>query len=127
MLGASTIVGITTILCYGIIQSESIFSLLGSAATSGVATTDDTFEGGDDYMYNNDADEGREDGDDGGENNRNDEHQQRFLSEDNNHENETQMQQDRMKGLIVAKIMQHGICAFSTPQTKKRSCYICHT
>ena len=38
VLGASTIVGITTILCYGIIQSESIFSLLGSAATSGVAT-----------------------------------------------------------------------------------------
>lgn len=94
VLGASTIVGITTILCYGIIQSESIFSLLGSAATSGVATTDDTFEGGDDYMYNNDADEGREDGDDGGENNRNDEHQQRFLSEDNNHENEEHQGED---------------------------------
>lgn len=95
VLGASTIVSITTILCYGLIQSESIFSLLGSAASSGAATTDDTFDGGDDYMYNNDADEeGRDDGDDGGENNRNDDHQQRFLSEDDNHENEEHQGED---------------------------------
>ena len=72
MLGASTIVVITTILCFGIMQSESAISLLGSAATWGATSTDDTFEGGDDYMYNNDADE----------DDRNDEHQQRFLSEE---------------------------------------------
>ena len=84
MLGASTIVVITTILCFGIIQSESAISLLGSAATWGATSTDDTFEGGDDYMYNNDADE----------DDRNDEHQQRFLSEDDNHENEEHQGED---------------------------------
>ena len=92
MLGASTIVGITTILCYGIIQSESIFSLLNAAATSGIAATDDTFDGADEY--NNDADEEGEDGAGGEENNRNDDHQQRFLSEDNNHENEEHQGED---------------------------------
>ena len=92
VLGALTIVGITTILCYGIIQSESIFSLLNAAATSGIAATDDTFDGADEY--NNDADEEGEDGAGGEENNRNDDHQQRFLSEDNNHENEEHQGED---------------------------------
>jgi len=69
VLGASTIIAITTILSYGIFQSESVFSVLNAAATSGAATTDDALESDDDYG--------------GG-----DEDQQRFLGEDDNYENE---------------------------------------
>jgi len=75
VLAASTIVAITIILCYGIVQSESISSLLNAVASGGNATTTVT-----DDDYNNEV-EGR------------------FLSEDNqdneeHQDNEEQQEED---------------------------------
>ena len=67
VLAASTIVAITIILCYGIVQSESISSLLNAVASGGTATTTTVT----DDDYNNEV-EGR------------------FLSEDNQDNEEHQ-------------------------------------
>jgi len=89
-LAASTIVATTTILCYGIVQSEIVFSLL-NAAVSDAATTDDDVQGEGDYY--NDADEGGEADANGDENNRDEGHEERFLSEDN-HDNEEHQEEN---------------------------------
>lgn len=74
VLAASTIVAITIILCYGIVQSESISSLLNAVASGGTANTTTVT----DDDYNNEV-EGRflsEDNQDNEEHIDNEEHQE---------------------------------------------------